>query len=144
MIRTLDVSLCIFAGARDRMIKTIGILLCCCLTGCALRHTEEIGRLQAYGREGDAQQRYVKDVNAKFDALLAAVRSGGMSAYQTQKDFQDAFGDPIFTKSLDGQGAAQLWLYRYCEKLKGSEKVYLYFDASGTLLKWEHVAAAVK
>lgn len=121
------------------MKKIFLLVLCFCFVGCAARHVSEIRRIQSLGANADEQQRYVQEKNKKFEALLFVVNSDQMSTYVTQQDFLQAFGEPIFTKNLDpNQGAAQLWLYRYCEKMRGSEKVYLYFDPLGKILKWEH------
>jgi len=116
------------------------VVVCC---GCSLRHVSEIRRVQAVGANMDEQKKYVKEANERFEKLLAAIETNQMSLYLTQQDFLKAFGVPIFEEKHDNnKDYAELWLYRYCEKMRGSEKVYLYFDASGKLLKWEHLPAA--
>jgi hypothetical protein len=124
--------------------KIILLVFCFCFIGCAARHVSEIRTLQALGANAQEQQRYTKEKNKKFEELLAVIQSNQMSSYTTQQDFLKAFGAPIFEKNIDQQEAAQMWLYRYCEKMQGSEKVYLYFDASGKLLTWEHKPAEAK
>ena len=120
------------------MKEILLIVLCSCFLGCSLCHVSEIRKIQAVGASADEQQRYVAQKNKKFEELLAVIQADQMSRYTTQQDFLKAFGEPIFEKTLEkNQGAAQMWLYRYCEKMRGSEKMYLYFDASGKLLKWE-------
>lgn len=127
------------------MKKIFLILACCFLASCSLRHVSEIRRVQAAGANADEQKKYVREVNANFEKLLAATRSGEISQYTTQEDFLKTFGPPIFEKKAGiNQDYAMLWLYRYCEKMKGSEKVYLYFDSSRKLLKWEHIPAPEK
>lgn len=124
------------------MKKLLWVILIFCFCGCAVRHTAEIGRLQAYGANMDEQKRYVKEYNEKFEKLLEAVKTGEMSNYKTQQDFRKTFGEPIFIKDVSGRSDyAVMWLYRYCQKLTGSEKVYLYFDSAGSLVAWEHVLA---
>ncbi len=125
-----------------KFLWIISLFLFC---GCALRHTAEIGRLQDYGANMDEQQRYVKAYNEKFDKLLQVVKAGQINDYKTENDFRKSFGEPIFVKDVSGRSDyAVLWLYRYCEKLGGSEKVYLYFDAAGNLVSWEYVPGEEK
>jgi len=118
------------------------ILICFCFLGCSLRHVSEIRRVQTAGANADEQHRYVDEKNKKFEELLAVIQSNQMSSYTTQQDFLKAFGAPIFEEKDDNnKDYAELWLYRYCEKMRGSEKVYLYFNTSGKLLRWEHKPA---
>lgn len=122
------------------MKKFFLIVLVFYFCGCAARHTSEIGRLQAYGANMDEQKRYVKEYNEKFEKLLEAVETGAISNYKTQQDFRKTFGEPIFIKDVSNRtDYAVMWLYRYCQKLAGSEKVYLYFDSAGSIVAWEHV-----
>jgi hypothetical protein len=124
------------------MRKILFLLLVFVVCGCAARHVEEIRRIQVVSAEMAAQQRLVDESNKRFEALLKVVQEKTMSDYKTRKDFLDAFGQPIFTKRITGSPAEhELWLYRYCEKFWGSEKVYLYFDKEGNLVRWEHRAA---
>ncbi len=131
---------------RFSLLSKFFIFVCVILcSGCSLRHVSEIRRVQAAGANSDEQKKYVRDVNANFEKLLAATRSGEISQYATQEDFLRTFGPPIFEKKAGiNQDYALLWLYRYCEKMKGSEKVYLYFDTSGKLLQWEYIPATAK
>jgi len=124
------------------MKKILLLILCFCFLGCSLRHVSEIRRVQAAGANADEQKKYVREADEKFEKLLAVIQSNEISQYKTQQDFLKAFGEPILKKESNlPKEYAQRWLYRYCEKMQGSEKVYLYFDAQGTLLKWEHKAA---
>lgn len=122
------------------MKKLFLIIFVTFLCGCAARHVSEINRIQEYGANSDEQKRYVKEYNAKFDKLLESTKNGTISTYKTEADFEKNFGEPIFVKNVSGRSDYDvLWLYRYCEKLGGSEKVYLYFDAAGNLVSWEYV-----
>jgi hypothetical protein len=110
-----------------------------------LRHASEIERLQDYGRNTEEQKRYVQEQNKKFEELLRVVKDGEISKYKTQQDFLEVFGAPIFMKNVsDKKDRTVLWLYRYCEKMYGSEKVYLYFDSAGSLVTWEHQPAEIR
>ena len=121
------------------MKKYFLLILAFLVIGCSARHVEEIMRVQAVSKEMEAQQSSVQAQDSKFKELLVVVENGSIKDYQTQTDFIKNFGQPIFTKILTEKGKWQeLWLYRYSGKLWGSEKVYLYFDSAGNLVKWEH------
>ncbi len=86
------------------------------------------------------QQKLVEQQNKKFKALLDAVNSGRLQGYPDQQSILKAFGEPIYVQMLqDGGKAKEKWMYRYSEKLMGSEKVYLYFDATGQLIDFKDV-----
>lgn len=127
------------------MKKLFLIFFVLCVYGCALRHTAEIGRLEDYGANMDEQKSSIKKCRENFEKLLGSVKKADMSAYATQEDFRKDFGEPVFIKNVSGRNDySVLWLYRYCEKLGGSEKVYLYFDAAGNLVSWEYVPGEKK
>jgi hypothetical protein len=116
-----------------------------CFCGCALRHTSEIERLGDYGRNSNEQKRYVEAQNKKFEELVDAIRKGQISAYTSEEDFVKKFGPPIFEKNVfERDDYAVRWLYRYSQKMFGSEKVYLYFDSAGNLVAWEHQSAEIR
>jgi len=120
------------------------IILSICLivflsSGCSFLHAEELFRLKSAGANMAGQQKYVTAKDVQFEKLLKAIKEDEISEYKTKKDFSDQFGDPIFKKKpLNLEEYSQLWLYRYCDKIYGSEKVYLYFGDAGNLIKWEH------
>ncbi len=109
------------------------------VSGCNILHVEEILRLQGAGSNMKEQQAYVVKKNKEFKKLLKVIHENKMSEYKTEQDFLKHFGSPIFSKDISGvKQYSHLWLYRYCEKMFGSEKVYLYFNDAGNLVKWEH------
>jgi len=63
-----------------------------------------------------------------------------MSDYKDEEDFVHFFGEPILKKDLkDGSR----WLYRYAIFRLAKDKVYLYFDRDGTLIKWEKLPCSL-
>lgn len=113
------------------------------LVGCAkLAHLQQLLTLKAYSQNQDLQAKHVKAQDQKFEELLEVVKTDSFDQYPDKKSFLKAFGDPVFLKKVVREGIPyDLWLYRYAVQLKGSEKVYLYFDKSGKLHDWKHVAA---
>ncbi len=109
------------------------------LAGCNARHAAEIMRLQDAASNKKEQIRVVRSINKRFDALLAAVRDKTIDTYKTKEDFLEHFGEPIFIKRYtDPDGYAERWLYRYAEDFWRSDKIYIYFDAQGKAVQWEH------
>ena len=112
-------------------------------SGCAkLAHMQELLTLKAYSDEQEQQTKYVKEQDAKFEKLLTVVKSGDIENYFTQGQIIKAFGEPVFRREAERDGAlAQVWLYRYTIRFFDSDKVYLYFDGENKLKSWEHVPA---
>lgn len=110
-------------------------------SGCGyLAHMEELLRLKSLSDNQTMQQELVQQQNKKFESLLEAVKGNRLQDYPDKKSILKAFGEPIFVQTLeDGGKAKEKWMYRYSEKLMGSEKVYLYFDEAEKLVDHKHV-----
>ena len=108
-----------------------------------LQHLDELLTLQDMSKDRDQQIKYVDEQNKKFDQLLEVVNAGRLSEYSDKKKVVKAFGEPILAKSIveDGQPAEE-WLYRYATKYFNSDKIYLYFDGQGNLIRGQHVVPA--
>ena len=125
-------------------------LICLCLSGCGiLSNLDEISVMGDYSREKDDQHRLVKSINDHYDALTKAKmpncsdfeRLGhceGRNDYPDEASFTHSFGDPILKKDLSGGG--QRWLYRYAIYRFAKDKVYVYFDRNGKMIKWEKLS----
>ncbi len=118
------------------------LLLVLFFSGCVqvqmLPHLDEALTLRSFGTESDGQHQYVRDVDARFDQLLAAVQSGDIKKYNTKNAILKAFGEPVLTKDIVIDGLPSTYcLYRYAIASKAKQKVYLYFDNKGLLVKWE-------
>ncbi len=112
------------------------VLTCLCLSGCAiLGNLDEVFILQGYSNEKDAQHRLVKSINGHYDDLSKVIDKGTINDYKDEGSFVKAFGAPILKKDLsDG---SQRWLYRYAIYRLAKDKVYVYFDHNGKMIKWE-------
>ena len=109
-----------------------------CFSGCnALSNLDELTELGQYSREKDNQARYVKTVNEHYDALIKAIEQGTISHFKDEASFGHAFGAPILKKDLND--GIQRWLYRYAILRLAKDKVYVYFDRTGKLIKWEKI-----
>jgi len=119
------------------------------LSGCTiLENLDEITLLGQFSRESEAQHRLVKSINAHYDALTKAKMPNcsdfeklghceGPNNYPDEASWVHAFGDPILKKDLSGGG--QRWLYRYAIYRFAKDKVYVYFDHNGKMVRWERL-----
>jgi len=122
-------------------------LTCLCLSGCTiLENLDEISILQDYSGEKEGQHRLVKSINDHYDALSKAKMPNcsdfdklghceGPNNYPDEASFVHSFGDPILKKDLSN--GTQRWLYRYAVYRFAKDKVYVYFDRDGKIIKWK-------
>ena len=105
-----------------------------------LPHLDEALTLRSFSAQKDEQHQYVRDADARFDQLLAAVQSGDIKKYNTKKDIVRAFGEPVLTRDIVIDGLPSTYcLYRYAIASKARQRVYLYFDNKGLLVNWEQI-----
>ncbi len=113
-------------------------------SGCVqvqmLPYLDQALTLQSFGAEKDGQHQYVRNADARFDQLLSAAQSGDIKKYRTKENIVNAFGPAVLTQNIvvDGQPLMQC-LYRHAIGSKAKQKVYLYFDNKGLLVKWEQI-----
>lgn len=113
-------------------------------SGCTqlqmLPYLDQLLLLKSFGIEKDGQQKYVASMDTKFDKMLAQIQSGEIKKYKTERDIISAFGPAILanTVMMDGQVLKQC-LYRYVIQKTGPHKVYMYYDRSGRLVRFESI-----
>jgi len=108
-------------------------------SGCIfLENTDELSTMGNYSREKDSQHRQVKSINDQYDALTKAIDQNAIGKYKDQASLVSAFGEPILKRAL-GDGSER-WLYRHAIYRFAKDKVYVYFDRGGKLVKWEKLS----
>ena len=96
---------------------------------------DQLSVIGEYSREKDGQHQLVKDIDGHYDALVKVIDQGHLNDYKNESYFLSSFGDPILKKDLsDG---AQRWLYRHAIFRLAKDKVYVYFDHEGKMIRWE-------
>ena len=106
------------------------------LSGCAaLNNMDELTQLGKYSREKDSQHRLVQAINEHYNALILVIAQKQISDYKDESSFLKYFGEPILKKDL--KDGVQRWLYRYAIYRLAKDKVYVYFDRNGKMIKWE-------
>jgi hypothetical protein len=109
-----------------------------CLSGCTIiENLDELNMMGQYSREKDAQHRLVKSIDDHYDALTKVIVQGHIMDYKNKVLLVHSFGEPILKKDL--RNGQERWLYRYAIYRLAKDKVYLYFDRDGKLVKWERL-----
>ncbi len=133
-----------------RKITPYLVLICLCLSGCLIiENFDELSALGDYSRGKDNQHHLVKSINDHYDALTKVKmpdcsdfeRLGhceGRNDYPDEASWVYAFGEPILKKDLSDGG--QRWLYRHAIYRLAKDKVYVYFDRNGKMIKWEKLS----
>ena len=121
-----------------RKIFSCLVFVFLCLSGCTIvSNIDQITTLQGYSNEKEAQHRYVKGIKDHYDALARVIDQGHINDYKNQASFVHSFGEPILKKDLiDG---TERWLYRYAIFRLAKDKVYVYFDHHGQIIRWERL-----
>jgi hypothetical protein len=114
------------------------VLVCLGLSGCTvLSNLDELSVLGGYSREKDNQHRLVKSIDDYYDTLIKTIDQKHINDYKDESSFTHSFGEPILKKELsDG---TQRWLYRYAIYKSAKDKVYVYFDRNGRMIRWERL-----
>ncbi len=126
--------------ANMKLEKIIPYLLAALLglSGCTiLSNLDEISALGDYSRNKDSQHRLVKSIKDHYDALTKVIDQRAISDYKDKASFARSFGEPILKKDLSDGG--QRWLYRYAIYRFAKDKVYVYFDRNGKIIRWERL-----
>ena len=116
------------------------VFVCLVLPGCAkLAHLDQLLTIQSYSDNNAEKERFVKEADQHFEALVHEVKAGRLSRTMRQEAIRNTYGPPVYEQLTVGGGPVRtLWMYRPQFDYTGAEKVYLYFDEQGTLLKWEY------
>jgi hypothetical protein len=109
-----------------------------CMQVKALPHMDELLMLKGYSEEKDAQIKWVEGRKQVFEQLVSVVKDGSIKNYPSQESVVQAFGDPVLSDRIqqDNQPVTR-WLYRHPIQKFATDRVYLYFNADGHLLKSE-------
>jgi hypothetical protein len=133
-----------FTGKSCKLFQVL--LMVIFLSGCAkVAHLDQLLTIKAYSDNKDLQEKFILQQNQNFKKLLAAVKDGTLEPGTTHRVILKEFGAPILSRLTAADGKdLDVWLYRYATEYFNSEKVYLYFDQEGKLVKWDLVTPSPK
>jgi hypothetical protein len=119
----------------------IVFLGCLLLGGCAkVRHLDQLLTLKDLADEQTRLNRYIEKQDEKFERMREEARAGTLKEYSNKKKIRRAFGDPVYVRDVIKEDRElESWLYRYATAYFGSDKIYLYFDGDGNLVKSEYI-----
>ena len=124
-------------------MKRLSIIFagCLLLCGCSkVRHLDQLLTLKDLANEQTQLGQYVEGQDRNFELMLEEVKAGTLELYSNKRKIQRAFGDPVYARNVvEDDQELESWLYRYATQYFGAEKVYLYFDLDGNLVKSEYI-----
>ena len=128
---------------KDRMNSLFLFLFLFLFSGCAqvkqLQNLDPLLTLKGYSDEKEAQEKWVVQEAGKFDSLVAAVQDKSAEHFSSQEAFLRRFGEPVLIEHLNEEGMLiERWLYRHPIQKLATDRVYIFFDQNGQLLRCEH------
>lgn len=109
------------------------------ISGCnTLSNLDKFAQLKRYSNNQDQTDAYVEAVDHQYLRLKKAVTSeGSLSEFDSKEKILSAFGEPILIERKFYQGQeAERWLYRRAVDFWSGDKIYIYFNKSGSTLEW--------
>lgn len=106
-------------------------------SGCAT-----LDELLALKRLGSSQEQIARDIKREekyFSKLKADIRDQQLKPGLSQDEFLRAYGEPILSRESVDLPGGEVFLYRHPTRYFNSDKVYVYFDASGKMQSWEYI-----
>ncbi len=129
-----------------RMVDKLSIVSCLIIffaSGCALfTNPQGVMALKRYGDNQAQIQSYVDRQVKLFDKLVEDLKAQKLEAGTSQKDFMRLYGEPVLSSTTDDPQAGEVFLYRHPMEYFNTDRVYAYFDETGSLVRWEYKPAA--
>ena len=117
------------------MVKAIIVLLLVFFSGCTVvRHSQQISTLRKVGASQKQMQSYVARQEKGFNRLRKDIERKRLKVGISQREVVSLYGEPILEKEV---GDKIQWLYRHPTEYFNSDRAYLYFNSSNTLIGWE-------
>ena len=129
----------ISAGSNMKKYAIFLLILVFSSLGCqSLQKMDELLTLKDLAEDQEGIDQYVESQDALFKQMHEACGSAEFVQLQTKAEFGEKYGEPVYVE----QGAGQTewfskWLYRKTVDYFGTERVVLYFDKDGNLVKYE-------
>jgi hypothetical protein len=104
--------------------------------GCA--NMDKMLALKSLGNSQKQMQGYVKKQDALFKKLVRNLTKGRLKPRTLKSRIVTTYGEPIIEFKNYHNADEEVFLYRYARDYFNSDKVYLYFNKSEELIRWEH------
>lgn len=96
--------------------------------------------LMQIDKEDKAIKRQLRLQEARFDLLVKDLDRNRIKKGSSKRDIIARYGEPISELAGDNQGQLRRLLYRYPLQYFNATKVYLYFDNTDILVRWDVIA----
>ena len=119
-------------------------LLVTIASGCTqvkqFQNLDELLVLKDYSDEKEAQGKWIDQETKRFELILAAAKDGSIKDFSTQMTIREHFGVPVLIEHVQEGGASvERWLYRHPIQKLAFDRVYIFFNSDGNLLRFENV-----
>jgi hypothetical protein len=126
------------------ILKLLIIFIYCLVVfmGCAFK--ENIDGLLALKSIGEAQRNIEQTLARQdrfFNKLLKDIKDGKIKTGMSERAIIDRYGEPVLSRKSPDNASVTIFLYRHPTQYFSSNKVYLYFDKSRRLNRWEYKAS---
>ncbi|MDD5069507.1 MAG: hypothetical protein PHV17_02165 [Candidatus Omnitrophica bacterium] len=110
------------------------------LSGCQVaRNYSELKVLKELGKSQKEINAYLISQEKKFRLMKNDINRKELLIGTSKQDILKRYGDPVLAQALTGSGEeTEMLLYRNPTDYFSSDKVYLYFDYQGKLLRYEY------
>ena len=103
---------------------------------------DQLLTLKGVADEQTRIKKFVDEQDRKFDKMVEEARAGTLDQYMSQRKFMRAFGEPVYiTMVKEDDRELETWLYRHATAYFHADKIYLYFDRDGNLVRSEYQEA---
>ncbi len=113
------------------------------ISGCTvLRYYHELRTLKIAGASQKEIQDSLDQQTELFYALRQDLKRGGLSAGMLKREIINVYGEPILIKEINGDSLEKhRFLYHHPTQYFSEDRIYLYFDGSDKLVRWEYLSA---
>ena len=111
-----------------------------CLSCGPVQNLDKLLALKRMDKNQQGARVLIERQTKGFQILKEDVRQGSVAAGLSQAQVLKKYAEPVFARKIDPaqESAVEVWLYREPRKFFHNEKVYLYFDQSGSLVRTVH------
>lgn len=123
------------------MIKVSIYFIFIVLSGCGyLKYANELLALKSVGDSQLRIEKYLGKQEKLFCVLIEDIKSEKLRKGIFKREVLKLYGEPVLSETITGESVVkEVFLYRHPTDYFTSDRVYLYFDSSATLLYWEYI-----
>ncbi|OQX78858.1 MAG: hypothetical protein B6D56_08195 [Candidatus Omnitrophica bacterium 4484_70.1] len=106
------------------------------------QYVEPLLTLKALSESQQDIQQYLERQEKLFGKLKEDVKNKRLPLNISKQTVVATYGEPVLCKRVSGKILAkEVFLYRHPTRYFSSDRIYLYFDATGKLIYWKYKAS---